>query len=147
MVKPYHEDDFWYCVDLFVETFNGPPWNNSWDNQNAERHLRDLIDHNRFVGVTLWHQDVLVGAAFGHEQTWYKGDELCIDELYIAPAYQRQGYGKALMDAMRSYATESELCAVMLHTDRRHPAYAFFEKNGFAENEHMALMRLETNKC
>ena len=51
-----------------------------------------------------------------------------IDQLYVAPQYQRRGIGKALLEFARTLAPEHLwLYTLQINTNGR----AFYEKNGF----------------
>ena len=51
-----------------------------------------------------------------------------LDRLYVAPAWQRRGVGRALVEK----ATQISPVGLELHTHQRnHPARCFYEKHGF----------------
>ena len=60
----------------------------------------------------------MVGAVYFHARTWQDTSEIFIDELFIFPAAQRQGIGRALMAAVRELATSEGMEAITLITDR-----------------------------
>lgn len=140
MVRAYGRGDFERCAELFVEAYNGPPWYNQWTRKTAERRLGELTGASRAVGFVNLCDGEIVGAAFGYEKTWWKGDELYIEEFYVSPRFQGQGYGSALFTAVEKYAAERSLSCLTLLTDRRKPAYGFYEKNGMACLEQIGLM-------
>ena len=87
--------------------------------------------------------DEIVGAMFAHRKTWWTNDEIFIDELFIKPDRQRQGYGKMLMDRAEELSKELGLGGVTLLTNRYHPAKLFYEKNGYIGAEHVIFMYKE----
>ena len=123
-----------------MEVFNAPPWNDEWTGETVRRCLGDLVEHKRFVGYTFWESDILVGAVFAHTKTFYRGDEIYIDELFIAPHCQRKGYGQELMHEIENYAEENNLICISLLTSIEKPAFEFYEKHGYQYLEYMALM-------
>jgi len=144
MVEPFSQDDLQSCVDLFIETYNCPPWYNQWTTTTARNYLTELVDSKRFVGFTLWNQGKLIGAAFCHEKTWWNSDELYIDEFFISTRFQRKGYGKTLLNSISEYAKQRHLASITLLTDNRKPAYNFYTKNGMLCINHLAFMYKDT---
>jgi len=140
MTKIFSQDDLQKCCELYVKVFNGSPWYDKWTNDTAHAYLRELADNNRFLGYTLWDNDVLIGAVFAHMKNHYKGEEIFIDELFISPECQRKGYGMVLMDAVEKYARENGFVSVTLLTGVNKPPFAFYEKLGYKHLSHLAFM-------
>ena len=131
MIKEFSIDDFPKCCEVFMQTFNLPPWNDKWTFETATIYLKELVDHKRFVGYTLWENDVLIGAAFCHLRYNWRGDELCLDIMYISPDYQHKGYGSALLNSVVTYAKENACLVITLSTDTDTPAFKLYERFGF----------------
>ncbi|MCL2198214.1 MAG: GNAT family N-acetyltransferase [Defluviitaleaceae bacterium] len=140
MIKKFQPKDLQACCDLYIKTFNAPPWNDTWTQDAAFRCLSDLSERKRFLGYTLWEGGELVGAVFAYTKTFYKGDEIYIDELFISPDHQRKGYGLALMGEIEKYARENSLTCITLLTAVHHPAYDFYEKQGYEASKNMTFM-------
>ena len=140
MVRNFSNDDFQQCCDLFIQVFNAPPWNDQWTNERAQIRLQDFIDNKRFIGFTFWDNDTLVGAVFAHMNTFYRGDELFIDELFISTAHQRKGYGMLLMDTIETFAKENNCVNITLLTGRGKPSFDFYEKLGYKSSDFIAFM-------
>jgi aminoglycoside 6'-N-acetyltransferase I len=87
--------------------------------------------------------DEIVGVMFAHRKTCWTNDEIFIDELFIKPDRQRQGYGKILMDQAEELSKELGLGGVTLLTNKHHPAKLFYEKNGYTVAEHVIFMYKE----
>jgi aminoglycoside 6'-N-acetyltransferase I len=140
MIKRYDNRDLEQCAGVMMEAYNGPPWNDHWTLEKAIRFLREFVDSPRFFGFTLWEGDALVGAAFCREKTWWNNDEIFVEEFYVAPQYQRQGYGKQLLQAIEAHIREHSLAGFTLLTNRYMPALAFYQKNDFVLADHVAFM-------
>ncbi|NLT15498.1 MAG: GNAT family N-acetyltransferase [Clostridiales bacterium] len=140
MIKPYMSTDMESCVRVMIEAYNGPPWNDHWMMETATRYLKEFEESPRFFGFTLWEGGALIGAAFCREKTWWNKDEIKVEELFIAPQYQRQGYGKQLLQAIEAYIKEHSLAGFTLLTNRYMPALDFYKKNDFAPADHVVFM-------
>jgi len=128
------------CCELFIQVFNAPPWNDKWTNETTEKYLREIIDNKRFMGYTLWENDVLTGVVFCHIKSHYKGDEIFVDELFVSPDYQRKGYGMELMGAVEKYAKENSFVNITLLTSMGSPSFKFYEKFGCRHLDYLAFM-------
>lgn len=58
-----------------------------------------------------------------------------IDEFGLVPDRQSRGKGSAFLRAIEARVADSGMVAVVLLTERTAPAYRFYRKNGFIEQE------------
>lgn len=128
------------CASLLVDAYNREPWNDCWTMESAERYLREFLAADRFMGLLLEKDGNLSGVAFCHSRTWYTGDELYVDELYIASNAQRQGLGGELLARMEQFVRAEGLKGITLLTNRFFPAREFYKNHGFEEAEHVLFM-------
>ena len=131
------------CVTLLIEAYNPPPWNDHWTVETGKRYLSDFISNSNFIGYVVAESDEIVGAMFARRKVWWTNDEIFVDELFIKPDRQRQGYGKLLMDRIEELSKELGLGGVTLLTNRHYPAKMFYEKNGYMGAEHVIFMYKE----
>ena len=131
------------CVRLLIATYNPPPWNNHWTEETGKKYLAEFMSNNKFIGFVAVEDDEIVGAMFAHRKVWWTNDEIFIDELFIKPDRQRQGYGKLLMDQAEELSKELGLGGVTLLTNKYLPAKSFYEKNGYTAAEHVVFMYKE----
>ena len=141
MIKPFSICDFDKCCDLFIKVFNEPPWNDNWTVETAKKRLKEFTDNKRFLGYTLWEDDMLIGAVFCHMKTHFSGDEIFIEELFVSQDYQRKGHGKALMNAVEQYAKENSFVSITLLTGTDSPAFEFYKNSGYEHLNSLAFMR------
>ena len=140
MIREFSPIDFNDCRDLFIKVFNSEPWHDSWTNETAGARLQEFIENKRFFGFTLWEGDALAGAAFCHGLTYYKGNEVFVDELFISPEHQRKGHGKALMEAVETHARAQGYSIITLLTNRGHSAFGFYKGQEYRLSEYMVWM-------
>ena len=140
MIKPFAQEDFQKCCDLYIHTFNSPPWHDEWTEETAKTFMKELIAHHRFIGYTLWDDDALVGVLFAHLQYYYRGYEVFVDELFIAPSHQGKGLGSALMAEIEKFADENNCVSIALLTGVDKPAYDFYTKRNYKHLDYMAFM-------
>ena len=140
MIRKFQSNDLPACVDLLIEAYNDAPWNCHWTTETATRYLNEFVSNENFVGFVICEDTTIVGAMFAHRKTWWTQDELFVDEVYIAPRCQRQGYGAKLISHAEVYAKEEGLAGLTLLTDRSMPAVGFYFKHGYLQAEHVVFM-------
>jgi len=118
------------CVRLYVETFNAPPWNETWTAEDANRRLSDFLDTPRSHGVCLTDADgTLLGFALGHLERSGADDHVLLQEMCVRASRQRQGSGTLILKAL---ATRLDgVRHWYLLTARDSEASGFYEKSGF----------------
>ena len=130
MIRTVIGDDLDACASLYVETFNAPPWNESWRTADAAQRLGDLIATPRAVGACLTDADgELLGFAIGHLERSEAEDHFLLKEMCVRGQEQRQGHGTRLLEALAERL--GEVRHWYLLTARDSDASAFYERNGF----------------
>lgn len=76
------EQDFYACVDLFMNVFNNAPWNDAWTQGVAEPYLRDYITTPGFNGYIAEEERKIKGFLMGIRKKWWNGDEFFINEYW-----------------------------------------------------------------
>ena len=143
MIREIHSNDIETCANLLIEAYNTEPWNNRWTIDTANKYLNEFYSSKNFVGFVICENDVIIGAMFAHRKTWWTNDELFVDEFYIAPRLQRQGYGKSLLEHAELYTKSQNLAGLTLLTNRYFPAKNFYEKHNYIQADHVVFMYKE----
>jgi aminoglycoside 6'-N-acetyltransferase I len=140
MIRAFQPDDLQTCIRLFIETYSAEPWNNHWSPEAATRYLEEFMANKRFMGFVICDDASIIGALFAHRKTWWTNDELYVDELYIAPRFQGQGYGERLLGYVEDLARSSGMSGLTLLTHRDFPAKSFYLKHGYKQADHVVFM-------
>lgn len=143
MIREYIESDLTMCANIMIEVYNNDLWQCHWTLETAKSYLEDYVHGSKFLGYTLVADNEIIGAIFTHEKIWWNNSEIFIDEMFITPAYQRQGYGTVLLQTVESYIKEHKLAGFTLTTNRFAPAPNFYRKNGFVDCDHVLYMGKE----
>lgn len=143
MIKKYQNEDLTACAELMMEVYNNEHWQCRWSLELAQNYLQDYVNSNKFLGYTIWVDGKIKGAIFCHEKIWWNNSEIFIDEMFVSPEIQRQGYGTELINVVESYIDEHKLAGFTLSTNRFTPAPNFYRKNGFKDAEHILFMYKE----
>lgn len=122
-------------VDIFLTVYNGPPWNDQWNRDQAENYLSSFIANPSFIGYTVYQNKRLVGACLGEKRYWWEGDEYFINEIFIDNSAQRQGIGSKFINQIQANLAEMGIRTITLLTDRDSAADQFYKNNGFHDKE------------
>lgn len=139
-IRPLTKTDIEKCTELFIQSYNRPPWNYNWNYDKALKYLSEYAERNRFVGFVLCEEDNIAGAMLGHSKTWWTNDLLYVDELFISPDRQRLGYGKLLLDHSEKYAKDQGYEVVTLMTSKFMPAMKFYNSINYIHAEHFVFL-------
>ena len=143
MIRDFKQEDLGSCVQLLIETYNCEPWKNHWTVETATRYLSEFVSSNEFVGFVIEEENSIIGAMFAHKKTWWTNDEVYVDELFISPAFQKQGFGKAMLQHGENYCKLKGLAGLTLLTNRYMPSKTFYENNGYTFAEHVIFFYKE----
>lgn len=127
-------------TELFIEVFNGEPWNDSWSKDTAEKRIRELMDVPTFEGLTLWDDDKLVGVIFGRREQYYDGIHFQIQEFYIDNKVHGQGYGTLLIKEFEKRLKEKGIDEIHLLTLRDMMTEGFYNKKGYSTSDELCWM-------
>ncbi|MGL5480067.1 MAG: GNAT family N-acetyltransferase, partial [Clostridium sp.] len=53
MFKEIKREDLNELVDIYIEAFNGEPWNDNWTYETASKRLENMLDDSGFYGLKL----------------------------------------------------------------------------------------------
>lgn len=143
MIRKMKASDIPDCADILCIVYNNELWQCRWDRDTAIRYLTDFFRAEKFAGYVLEHEGRIAAAMFCREKIWWNNSELVMEELFVRPECQRQGFGTALLQKAEEYVIEKDLAGITLATNRYAPAPPFYKKNGFEEYGHVLYMGKE----
>jgi len=139
-IRPITGQDIRSCASIFMAAYNRMPWNYRWDADKAVAYLYEYFLAPGFIGIIANDGEHVVGAMFGHRKTWWTGNQLFIDELFVDPALQGKGYGKELIAWSEEYCKKNKLEMITLMTNKLMPAYEFYYSNNFVKVEQYVFL-------
>ena len=142
-IRPLTHRDMPACARILCDVYNNDLWQCRWTAETAEAYLADYLEANRFVGFGAEKDGALIGAIFAHEKLWWNNTEVFIDEMFVLPARQGQGVGRALMARLEEYVADKGLAGLTLTTNRYAPAPEFYRHLGFSDCGHVLFMAKE----
>lgn len=123
-------------TDVFISVFTKEPWNDDWSNTNQlDMYINDLVGQGYSLTYGLFDDDELIGIAMGYVKHWYSGTEYIINEFCIKTDRQGAGAGSFFISEIEKAIKEMGIKQIFLLTDSNVPAYNFYKKNGFSEEQ------------
>ncbi len=141
-VAPITPSDLEACTRLYVDVFNGDPWNDQWTYATAHKRLSDILITPGFVGFLATEVDTgsLIGLAMGNRERWYDGtDFFFLKEMCVRADRQRQGVGGQLLQALDEALRPSVSLTILL-TGAGGETESFYTKHGFSASKGMIMM-------
>ncbi|MHB9144268.1 MAG: GNAT family N-acetyltransferase [Symbiobacteriia bacterium] len=128
------------CAALYVSVFNAAPWNDQWTVETAYRRLRDIHAAPNFIGALCIDDGAIKGAVFGNLEQFFDCTHYNLREMFVSPDLQGTGVGSRLLEALEEHLKGLGVGTVYLFTSRGNQTSQFYQKNGFAVWESMAMM-------
>ena len=123
-------------TDVFISVFTKEPWNDDWSDTNQlDMYINDLVGQGYSLTYGLFDDAELIGIALGYVKHWYSGTEYIINEFCIKTDRQGAGAGSFFIAEIEKAIKELGIKQIFLLTDSNVPAYNFYKKNGFVEEQ------------
>ena len=139
-IRHIEQSDIASCAAVFMAAYNRMPWNYEWTPDTATRYLTEYFTAKDFVGLAAFHQGRPIGAVFAHRKTWWTGDQLYIDEVFVDADSQGKGVGNMLLEVADQYCSQHGITRITLMTNRFMPAFKFYQRNDFVKADQFALL-------
>ena len=128
------------CAQMYCDAYAQPPWNETYDAQEIEAYLRGFMGREAYGAYVLTKGGECVALALCVLIPGVGCPSLRVEDLCVAPAFQRKGYGGTLMRLLKAQAAQLGADCILLGTQRGFPSHAFYLKNGFEEINSSVLL-------
>jgi len=128
------------CSLIYVETFNGEPWNDKWDTTTSYKRLEDIYNTPGFVGMVVYDEEKLLGAVLGNLEQWFEGYMYNLKEMFVKQDEKGKGIGSLLMMALEKSLSQLGTTSISLFTSKGDLTEKFYLKNGYSQEEDMIMM-------
>ena len=123
-------------TSVFTGVFTKEPWNDDWsDTAQLDMYINDLVGQGYSLTYGLFEDDELIGISLGYVKHWYSGTEYIINEFCVKTERQGAGAGSFFIAEIEKAIKELGIKQIFLLTDSNVPAYQFYKKNGFNEEQ------------
>ena len=142
-IQPCKTENLHRYGQIYAEAFSGEPWNDPWDPADAEIHVKELLESKQAYGLEYVVDHEVAGFILGTSMLFHYGRTFEINDLAVAPAYQRQGIAGRLLTHCLDDVKEQGLVGVHLITAGEGILPKFYEKFGFDKEKRVILMGKE----
>ncbi len=134
-IREFDQEQLETLIEIFIQVYNNTPWNDNWDREKANTYLREFIANPLFIGYLAYQDIKLIGGCFGVKQSWWKGNEYFIHEIFIHDSFQGQGMGSRFLKKIEQELEQKDIKSITISTNKDIPADKFYESNGFKTKE------------
>ena len=128
------------CALILEKSYSKPPYNEKFLSGNAFDYLKSKFGYCAEHSFIIKENKNIIGFIIINLSYWTFGKQALIEEIVIDEDMQGQGYGKKLTKYVNDYLKNLGVKSLMLWTRKDTDAYNFHLKNGFVEDENMAVM-------
>ncbi len=143
MIKPITLEHLARYGEIYAAAFSGPPWNDPWTPENAEIHVREILESKQSYGLEYVADGQAAGFILGASMLFHYGRTFEINDLAVHPAFQGRGIATALLERCIADMKEKGMAGVHLITAGEGLLPAFYAKHGFQKENHAILMGRE----
>lgn len=138
-IRQLHIGDIEQIQEALLRIFSAPPWCDTWEDAQLHAYAAELAGNANSLCFGLYEGERLAGIALGRVKSWYEGTEYWVEEFGILPEMQQRGLGSRFLSEIETILAGRGFSHIVLLTDRDVPAYHFYRKNGFREQEKNVL--------
>lgn len=131
--------------EIYAAAFSGEPWNDHWSVEDATIHVKELLESKQAYGLEYLVDGEVAGFILGTSMLFHYGRTFEINDLAVAPEYQKQGIASKLLEQCLSHLKEQGVVGVHLITAAEGDLPSYYEKFGFKKEERVLLMGLENS--
>ena len=142
-IKPIDMNHITRYGEIYATAFLGEPWNDPWKAEDAEIHVRELLETKTSYGLEYVEDEKVVGFLVGTSMLFHYGRTFEINDLAVDPQYQGHGIAKALLEQCKKDMKEQGIVGIHLITSGDGFLPEFYQRHGFKREDQVILMGME----
>jgi len=127
-------------AQMYVETFNSPPWNDKWTIETASKRIKQMINCEDSYGLIAYDGVELCGMILGSEEQFYDGKMFNLKEFCVRNERRNQGLGTEIYTEFENRLKEKNIDKIVLFTLKDEGTEIFYSKRGFYNQSKMIMM-------
>ena len=128
---------------IYATAFSGEPWNDNWKIEDAEIHIKEIMESKQSYGLEYLVDGKVAGFILGSSMLFHWGRMFEINDLAVHPDYQGQGIATKLLEACLEEMKKRGIKGVNLITQGDGFLPKLYEKHGFKKESEVILMGME----
>lgn len=142
-IRPCTMDHIARYGEIYAAAFSGAPWNDPWKPEDAQIHVRELLETKTAYGLECVEDGTVAGFLVGTSMLFHYGRTFEINDLAVDPARQGRGIAKRLLARCIQDMKARGIVGIHLITSGDGFLPAFYERHGFRRERGIMLMGLE----
>ncbi len=128
-------------AQLYVKTYNAPPWNDEWDEETAFQKLSQIMHCEGFLGiVSKDSHDTITGMIVGEKEIYFNCIQFFIKDFCVAHDLRGTGIGSELLIELERQLISMGIWRMYLFTSRTDDTEGFYLKRSFTTWDDMVMM-------
>ena len=129
--------------EIYAAAFSGAPWHDPWKPEDAETHVREILDSEQSYGLEYVIGGQVAGFILGASMLFHYGRTFEINDLAVDPAYQGKGIAKKLLEQLKADMKARGIAGLHLITSAGGFLPDFYARHGFQQENRVILMGME----
>ena len=129
--------------EIYAAAFSGAPWHDPWKPEDAETHVREILDSRQSYGLEYVIGGRVAGFILGESMLFHYGRTFEINDLAVDPAYQGKGIAKKLLEQLKADMKARGIAGLHLITSAGGFLPDFYARHGFQQENRVILMGME----
>ena len=142
-IHPATADHIARYGEIYAAAFSGEPWNDPWKPEDAEIHVRELLESKTAYGLEYTENGIVTGFLIGTSMLFHYGRVFEISDLAVDPARQGRGIAGQLLERCIQDMKDRRIAGIHLITEAAGFLPEFYERHGFTRENEVILMGLE----
>lgn len=130
-------------AEIYAAAFSGEPWNDPWTVEDAAIHVGELLESRQAYGLECLVDGSIAGFILGTSMLFHYGRTFEINDLAVAPEFQRKGVATLLMEQCLADLKAQGMVAVHLITAGSGVLPDFYARFDFSKENQVILMGKE----
>ena len=140
-LKKINNDITRRCAEIYISAYSKSPWNEEHSINEVEDYIIGFLDSDTKCAYAFLAEGDIIGLAMGLIIPSIGSPYFRIEDICIAPEYQRKGYGRQFIELIADRLGLKGCDSILLGTQRGYPSHKFYLKNGFKEIDSVLLYR------
>ena len=129
--------------EIYAAAFSGTPWHDPWKPEDAETHVREILDSEQSYGLEYVIGGQVAGFILGASMLFHYGRTFEINDLAVDPKFQGTGIAKKLLEQPKADMKARGIVGLHLITSAGGFLPDFYARHGFEQENRVILMGME----